>query len=289
MSVTRPQAKGLRQTFLFILTITAGKLIAASTRECMMKGDGPPVTMREKIEKQGNWIFRYRSYLPLGLIIMILYGMRDYTYLREDYLINLWWEFFCLFIAFSGLALRIYTIGHVPKGTSGRNTRSQVADVLNTTGIYSVVRNPLYVGNFLIWFAAGLLPRDWWASVAIVTVFYLYHERIVFAEEEYLRRKFGEQYVQWARATPAFIPNFKLWIPPKHDFSLKTVIRRECHGFMGIIATFSLLEAMGNYSVKGVFALDFAWKILLYAGAVLYLLVLLVDRNTDILKEEGRS
>lgn len=246
------------------------------------------MALREKIEGQGNWIFRHRSYLPVGLIVIMVYAMHDYTYLRENYKMDLLWEFFCLFIAFSGLAIRAYTIGYVPKGTSGRNTRSQVADVLNTTGIYSVVRNPLYVGNFLMWFAAGLLTRDWWVSVLVFAIFYLYHERIVFAEEEFLRRKFGDNYLKWASITPAFIPNLKLWSPPNQEFSLKTVIRRECHGFIGIIVTFSLLKAMGNYAVTGVFALDFIWKIILYVSITAYLVILLLDRNTEIFKEKGR-
>jgi hypothetical protein len=193
-----------------------------------------------------------------------------------------------LFIAFTGLAFRAFTVGYVPKGTSGRNTRGQVAEVLNTAGIYSVVRNPLYLGNFLIWFAAGLLTRDWWVSMLIITIFYFYHERIVFAEEEFLRRKFGQEYLQWATVTPAFIPNLKLWSPPTMDFSLKSVIRREYHGFLGIIITFSLLEAMGNYSVKGVFTLDFIWKIIFWSGVIAYGVIFFLDRYTEVLKEEGR-
>lgn len=246
------------------------------------------MALRENMEKQGNWIFRHRSYLPLGLILIIIYAMHDYTYLRNDSRVNLLWELFCFCVAFAGLAIRAYTVGYVPKGTSGRNTRDQVADVLNTTGIYSVVRNPLYLGNFLIWFAAGLLTRDWWVSMLIITIFYFYHERIVFAEEEFLRRKFGPEYLQWARVTPAFIPSLKLWRPSTMDFSLKTVIRREYHGFLGIIITFSLLEAMGNYSVQGVFALDFIWKIIFWLGITAYVAIFLLDRYTEILKVEGR-
>ena len=58
-------------------------------------------------------------------------------------------------LTLSGLALRAYTVCTTPKGTSGRNTARQVADHLNTKGIYSVVRHPLYLANYLIW--AGIL------------------------------------------------------------------------------------------------------------------------------------
>ncbi len=53
-------------------------------------------------------------------------------------------------ISFFGLALRVIVVGHAPYGTSGRNTREQVADTLNTTGMYSIVRHPLYLANYLI-------------------------------------------------------------------------------------------------------------------------------------------
>lgn len=246
------------------------------------------MAMRERMEQQGNWIFRHRSYLPLGLIVIIIIAMRDYSYLYNDAKIDQLWVAFCLLIALTGLAIRIWTVGYVPKGTSGRNTRAQVADVLNTTGIYSIVRNPLYVGNFFIWFAAGLVTREWWVSAFIIGVFYFYHERIVFAEEEFLCKKFGEEFLKWAEATPAFIPNFKLWVPANMEFSIKSVIKRECHGFFGIIATFSLLDALANYSVKGIFKLNLIWNIVFGTSVAVYLIILLLVRYTAILDVQDR-
>ena len=55
-------------------------------------------------------------------------------------------------ICIVGFLVRFYTIGTTPKGTSGRNTQEQVADVLNFDGMYSMLRHPLYLGNYLIWF-----------------------------------------------------------------------------------------------------------------------------------------
>ncbi|NLL27934.1 MAG: DUF1295 domain-containing protein [Bacteroidales bacterium] len=39
----------------------------------------------------------------------------------------------------------------IPKGISGKNTEKQIADFLNTKGMYSIVRHPLYLGDFLMW------------------------------------------------------------------------------------------------------------------------------------------
>ncbi|MGC9453013.1 MAG: methyltransferase family protein, partial [Oceanipulchritudo sp.] len=47
-------------------------------------------------------------------------------------------------------------------GTSGRNTKQQVAYSLNTTGFYSVVRNPLYLGNFFMYLGIALFTHHWW-------------------------------------------------------------------------------------------------------------------------------
>jgi len=244
--------------------------------------------LHERIERQGNWIFRYRSYLPILMLLLILVEMQDYSYLSNVHRLNLIWELFSFSIASLGLAIRIYTIGYVPRGTSGRNTKKQIADVLNTTGIYSIVRNPLYLGNFFIWFAASLFVRELWLSLLVVTIFYAYHERVVFAEEQFLCRKFGNSYIEWANITPAFVPNFKLWKPTHMKFVIATVLKREYHGFFGIIATFALLEAAGNYFAVGNFHLDAVWQVFLAAGFGIYCILSLLSRYTNLLYVEGR-
>ena len=60
------------------------------------------------------------------------------------------YEAACIALAFVGLAIRVFTVGFVPAGTSGRKHDGQIAETLNTTGIYSLTRNPLYLGNAVI-------------------------------------------------------------------------------------------------------------------------------------------
>lgn len=160
--------------------------------------------LREELERSGNWLFRWRGYLPLVAVGIVLLAMRDYEYLGHSEKLDHIWEAFCLIVSFLGLGIRIFTVGSVPGGTSGRNRRKQVADSLNTKGMYSVTRNPLYLGNFFMGLGVALFAHLWWLTTIYILLFWLYYERIIFAEEEYLRNKFGDEYLEWASKTPAF-------------------------------------------------------------------------------------
>ena len=115
------------------------------------------MALQEELESQGNWLFRYRSFLPIAIVVVgwAMYLRRE-LHPEEFPLFLPEYEHLYLAVAMAvgllGLAVRVYTVGFSPRNTSGRNTKvGQVADTLNQTGIYSVVRHPLYLGNFLMW------------------------------------------------------------------------------------------------------------------------------------------
>src|SRR6476646_11335574 len=146
------------------------------------------MALDDEFQKQGEWLFRWRSFLPLILLPWIGIALLE---LNADN-INKWgdgWDYFCLGGSFLGLFVRVVTIGYVPERTSGRNTRTQIADQINTTGMYSIVRHPLYLGNFLIGFGVSLVQVVWWLPVIYALAFWLYYERIMFAEESFLSQK----------------------------------------------------------------------------------------------------
>ena len=179
------------------------------------------MALQESIEKQGNWLFKYRSFLPL---IILIPGLSWFIYKTlELNCVNHWWiDLIFLLIGFVGLGIRILTVGFAPKGTSGRNTTAgQIADTLNISGIYSVVRHPLYLGNFFMWLAPVLMIMDLWFTLFFCAFYWIYYERIMFAEEGFLRKKFGDQYLLWAERTPAFIPKLKNFRKSDLTFSIK--------------------------------------------------------------------
>lgn len=98
-------------------------------------------------------------------------------------------------MSFVGFLIRFYTIGTTPHGTSGRNTKQQVAEVLNSTGIYATLRHPLYLGNYLIWIGIVTYVFNPLFILIISLIFWLYYDRIMFAEERFLEKKFGDEYL----------------------------------------------------------------------------------------------
>ncbi len=244
--------------------------------------------LREEMEASGQWLFRQRSFLPLLLGVLFFFALQDFHYPDGRRDLDRWWKIGCLAVALGGVGLRVLTIGRVPFGTSGRNTQKQVARELNTTGMYSLVRNPLYLGNFLIWLGVCLLPRVGWFSLLTCLLFWLYYERIIFAEEEFLRRQFGDAFLEWAARTPAFIPRFRGWTPSPLPFSWRTVVRREYSTVFAVVAVFFLLEVLTASLAERRLVLDPGWTRFFLVGAGLYLIIRVIKKKTALLQEAGR-
>lgn len=103
-------------------------------------------------------------------------------------------------IAALGQAWRIYAAGVIYK-----NRR------LATTGAYSLVRHPLYFGNFLI-LAGFTLACANWIVVAVVIFFLLfYYPAAIRYEDRKLQDLFGEEWQAWGTRTPAMFPTRLRW------------------------------------------------------------------------------
>jgi len=242
--------------------------------------------LRENFSKTGGFLFRWRSYLPLLMIVIILLAMPYFEYPGHSEKLDDIWEIFCMFISCLGIGIRALTIGKAPEGTSGTNTHGQVADVLNTTGMYSIVRNPLYLGNFIIWFGISMFLGLWWFSLIVTLIFWLYYERIIFAEEEFLREKFGESYLMWAQKTPVFIPDIRNWRCAEIPFSFRKVLKNECKSFFAMIIAFVVLEIIGDVFADNRLELDRMWLIILSVSSIFYIVTIILKEKTRVLDVE---
>lgn len=240
----------------------------------------------EEFQSQGNWLFRWRSYLPLIFLALLGVAFKQSETLFQT-VFHEWWEITCLCISLLGLVVRVMTVGHTPARTSGRNSRRQIADRLNTTGMYSIVRHPLYLGNFLIGLGIALVTFVWWLPVIYALLFCVYYERIMFAEEMFLHRKFGSSFDEWSAATPAFWPRFSHWRRPELPFSLRNVLRREYSGLAVVILAHSGMEFAEHELVQH-YPWETFWTVLTAAGIIAYLVLRLLKRRTTLLDVPGR-
>ncbi len=240
-------------------------------------------------EKSGNILFRHRGQIPVILFLLavpVLY-FTDISGMNEYFRVAL--TILSIGISLAGFIVRAVAIGTTPLGTSGRNTDKQVAESLNVTGIYSLIRHPLYLGNYLMWTGIVIFTFNPYFILVVSLAFWLYYERIMFAEERFLERKFGDDYLEWSKKIPAFIPDFKKYIPSVVHFSMKSVLRREYSGFLATVLSFTFVDYLRNYFLTGSFQIVRLSGYILLAAIVVTLLLRTLKHQTSWLKEEGRS
>jgi protein-S-isoprenylcysteine O-methyltransferase Ste14 len=236
----------------------------------------------QEMQTQGQWLFRWRSYLPLIFLVFFIPVALAYQPFGNYF--DLLWEGICLLIGLFGMAIRCLVTGYVPAETSGRNTQEQIAETLNTDGLYSLVRNPLYLGNFFVGLAPVLLVHEWWLAVIYALAFVLYYERIIITEEAFLSEKFGNEYEQWLSQTPMLFPKLKgyRWLKPSLSFSWKHALRQEYHGLCGLIAVMAVLKFACNGGI------NYAWLAILIIGVIFYATVRYLSKCTQVLNVEDR-
>lgn len=189
-----------------------------------------------------------------------------------------------LVIALAGALLRCWTVAFAPDGTSSRDTRAARAATLNTTGVYSIVRHPLYLGSGLMWVGVALSLRVWWL-VAIATLAYgLYLERLMAFEESFLASTFGDDFRRWAAQTPAIIPGIRGWVPSRGQFQWRRVLS-EHNGTLAVllmIPLFQLLEdTLGGESLGEWYSEHFDLVVMLATALSISVIAITVRRLPD--------
>ena len=244
--------------------------------------------LKDRIAAHGTSMFRWRSYLPLILIFPLLIAL-DQTDDTAEWLgetLDDLWEIFGICLAFAGAAIRLATVGLVPAGTSGRNTAEQRADCLNTTGLYSIVRNPLYIGNGITLLGFSLVVEVWWLVPLVAGLALFYYERIIYTEEAFLLERFGNEYEFWAMSTPALVPKFRQWRRPELPFSVSGVVRRDYHGLYLIVVVLTLIELADSLLADGLSITawareDSGWAAFFATGTITYASIRFIRKNTQ--------
>jgi protein-S-isoprenylcysteine O-methyltransferase Ste14 len=180
------------------------------------------------------------------------------------------WLWLSLGVAMLGATIRVVTSGYAALGTSGRAKVAAEASELNTTGPYSLVRNPLYVGRILNFTGLAMMTGSWIYGVIVFLLAILIYERISVYEEEFLRSKFGDSHVRWASSVPGLFPRLKGWVTPKYPFWWRRMLWREQNKLFLLVTAFVLYYlARRDFEMAAIPADHLPW---LYAYAALVLI-----------------
>ena len=145
-----------------------------------------------------KFLFSYRSYTPIPLLVAMLL-------LAKPTVLSLSVGFV---IATLGESLRIWAVRHA--GGATRTTRDVGAGAeLITHGPYAYVRNPLYLGNFILSFGLCLMSWAWmpWMALVFLALFGIQYAGIILLEEEHLLQRFGQTYREYLASVPRFLPS----------------------------------------------------------------------------------
>lgn len=249
------------------------------------------MALRHSFEKTGIFLFRHRGQFPLilfAIAVPVLIFTDNRRILDSDLA---YWSLLIssVFISLIGQLIRSIAIAKSSKQTSGRNTWGHEAKALNTTGIYSTVRHPLYLGNFFIWIGIVCFIGNVWFLIIATLLFWLYYERIMFSEEVFLEEEFGDEFVNWSLKTPAFIPSMMNYKKSAVSFSMKTLLRREYPGISAAIIGFLFVDFARNWIVFGEPQWLISHGVVLFIALMISLVLRTLKHHTKILNEDDRS
>ena len=240
------------------------------------------------LEAQAQSLLPWRSFLPLIFAPVIALAIADMRWPFGSAVLHDIWAFACLSVSIVGVSIRVWVAGCVPAGTSGRNTRGQCALSLNTTGPYSLMRHPLYLGNCLIGLGVVMAPNVWWLPLLYTVSFAAYYERIMLAEEAFLKQKFGTRFKSWSSITPAFFPSLSRWKKSELRFSIRNAMKREYTGVLVVALCYSSLEVAGHAVVEHRLAVGTEWLGILLVALTMYFTLRGLKKHTQLLNVAGR-
>jgi protein-S-isoprenylcysteine O-methyltransferase Ste14 len=177
----------------------------------------------------GAALFRNRSWLPVLFLAVPLFAPGRMSVAGT---------IAGVILIVAGEAVRLF--GVAAAGTVTRR-RSRNVQRLVTYGVFAWVRNPLYIGNFLIWMGFIVISGVLWFVPVAIAVFAIEYSFIVRYEEGVLESIFGAEYLAYKERTPRWFPR-----PPRRPEQSQTEVVHEWgEAWKSEVSTFMQYLALG--------------------------------------------
>jgi protein-S-isoprenylcysteine O-methyltransferase Ste14 len=153
----------------------------------------------DTLTRVGGWLFKYRTSIPLPIVVALLV-------IPPPAGVTRFWTPLTLagiLVIVAGELTRIWGVQHI--GAISR-TRSDRLGPLIDTGPFSLVRNPLYLGNILLWLGFTLAAQLLWLAPIVAILLAFEYHAIVRWEERLLDLRLGDSYRAYKQQVPRWVP-----------------------------------------------------------------------------------
>lgn len=142
------------------------------------------------------------SALLSAIIIMtgLLFAFRN-VYPRSPLLDDAL-DFIGFIVLLSGIMLRMSARGH-------KKAHSHKSEKLVVSGPYTFVRNPMYLGSFLMGAGFIFMVWPWWSLPIFALLFYVRFMKQIVKEEEYLLKLAGDRYERYCKRINRIFPSIR--------------------------------------------------------------------------------
>ncbi|MDD4954451.1 MAG: isoprenylcysteine carboxylmethyltransferase family protein [Candidatus Omnitrophica bacterium] len=204
--------------------------------------------------------FKLRFFItyPFGLFVLFFCSPTN-----ESFNFGIWFVML-------GLLIRLWANGYAIK-----------THKLTTSGPYSVVRNPLYLGTMLITIGFMILLNTSYAGFIFVVIMAAVYYRTIRNEERALGEKYGKLFLNYKENVPMIVPSFFRYKKgEKWPFSVRRIIENKEYKLFIWVINIAII-----FRIKGYFLIDHesmdAKKWLLIA---LFIALAAIDIGGEILK-----
>ena len=174
-----------------------------------------------------RFIFKNRSFTPIPIVLIVIH----FSSLSVPYF------HIGLLLVLIGEVIRFHAVRYAGGAT---RTTTVGAPALCTAGPYARTRNPLYLGNIVIYIGMVFVSGGAWMwSLLLLTItfFILQYALIISLEEETLTLKFSSAYKIYSDNVPRLIPRLNAWKNKNHrqPLTVKQTLRNEKRTLQNIV------------------------------------------------------
>ena len=155
-------------------------------------------------------ILRAIIYVPLFILLFGWIALNVRGFDRQIGLVLPLWTrpIGIIIMAFGGILVLICITVFIIKGKGTPAVFDPPTEFV-ATGPYAYVRNPMYIGGFILLTGFGLYHTSISIVILSVVLIGLFHLFVVFVEEPSLEKLFGKSYLEYKKQVNRWIPKFK--------------------------------------------------------------------------------